>query len=178
MIRKGLGSYLYNSQTLTPTRKTASIGAFSMKEIKGELWDFYGKPGCVVCITTNGTIKKDGTIVMGRGCAREAKDRDPLLPFTLGWHVKETGNKPLLIVVSGTSNGLVCSFPVKHNWWEQADLSLIKESAHRLMDIIESSPEPRTFILPRPGCGNGKLTWEQVKPVLEFLPDNVWVISK
>lgn len=33
-------------------------------------------------------------------------------------------------------------------------------------------------VLPRPGCGNGRLTWEQVKPVIKFLPDNVWVISR
>jgi len=31
--------------------------------------------------------------------------------------------------------------------------------------------------LPRPGCGNGHRTWEEVKPLLDGLPDNVWVIT-
>ena len=65
-----------------------------MKEITGDLWDYYRRPMHTICITTNGTIKKNGKAVMGRG------------------------------------------------------------------------------------CGNGQLTWEEVRPLLEGLPDNVLVISK
>lgn len=148
-----------------------------MKEIKGELWDYHGKPNHVVCITTNATIKRDGTLVMGRGCAKEAKDRDPLLPYSLGAAIKEKGNIPALIKQSGRVNGRILSFPVKHNYWEKADLALIAYSAGQLHAIAKINPE-MTFILPRPGCGNGHRTWEEVKPLLVGLPDNVWVISK
>lgn len=40
-----------------------------MREITGNLWDYYEKPGYVVCITTNGVVNAKGRAVMGRGCA-------------------------------------------------------------------------------------------------------------
>ena len=42
-----------------------------MIEIKGSL---FNEPCDAFCITTNGFIKKDGTCVMGRGCAKQAAD--------------------------------------------------------------------------------------------------------
>lgn len=148
-----------------------------MKEITGELWDYYGKPNHVVCITTNATLKKDKSIVMGRGCALEAKRRDPALPYLLGDQVFRHGNVPVLVTVTGRDLGYFCSFPVKHNYWEVADLELIAQSAAHLKAIADKHPE-MMFILPRPGCGNGRRTWEEVKPLLASLPDNVWVIRK
>lgn len=145
-----------------------------MREITGNLWDYYGKPGFVVCITTNGTVKKNGEAVMGRGCAFEATHRIPGIAKTLGGLIQSYGN---VVLEHLTRMEDVISFPVKHNWWEQADLKLIEHSAGRLWVLADGEPE-KTFILPRPGCGNGRLTWEQVKPAIEFLPDNVWIISR
>ena len=42
-----------------------------MKEVFGDLWEFDG----TIAITTNGFLKRDGTCVMGRGCARQAAVR-------------------------------------------------------------------------------------------------------
>ncbi len=47
-----------------------------MKEDFGDLWDFDG----IIAITTNGFVKKDGSCVMGRGCAKEAALRFGWLP--------------------------------------------------------------------------------------------------
>ena len=69
------------------------------------------------------------------------------------------------------------TFPVKHNWWQPADLDLIAKSAEALEYMALSKPDT-SFLLPRPGCGNGKLTWAEVRPVIKFLPDNVLVIDK
>lgn len=140
-----------------------------MQEIKGELWDFFGKPNKIICITTNGFVKKNGEAVMGRGCAAEAKLRIPQIAAMLGYHLTKHGNLPYRVPAAP-----ILTFPVKHNWWEEADLKLIRDSAK----FLASCDHSLTYILPRPGCGNGRLTWEQVKPVIEFLPDNVWVISR
>ncbi|HEV2379850.1 MAG TPA: hypothetical protein VG206_08650 [Terriglobia bacterium] len=31
-------------------------------------------------------------------------------------------------------------------------------------------------LLSRPGCGNGWLRWQEVKPMVMMLSENVWVI--
>jgi hypothetical protein len=60
------------------------------------------------------------------------------------------------------------TFPVKRNWWEVADLALIERSARELLKIIEVKRIRGAIYLPRPGCGNGRLKWEDVKKI--FLP--------
>lgn len=144
-----------------------------MKEAKANLWTF---PAELKCITTNGFIKRDGTSVMGRGCAREAALRYPDLPAILGRSLADQGNHVTELKYH------ILSFPVKHNWWEKADLELIRRSAEELQGIInfryDNLQAINGVVLPRPGCGNGHLTWEQVKPILEsILDDTVTVVT-
>jgi len=145
-----------------------------MKEVDGSIWVHFLVAGHIVCITTNGTMKKNGEAVMGRGNAKQATICIPKITRTLGDYIKRFGN------VAGTlhfdaQNNWIVNFPVKHNWWERADLDLIARSALWLHGYAETSPGT-IFHLPRPGCGNGKLDWErEVKPIVNHLPDNVWV---
>lgn len=147
-----------------------------MKEITGELWDYYGKRGYVVCITTNGTVKKDGAAVMGRGCAKEATQRFPGIDKQLGERLQRCGNN-CHALLNPDKKIVTQTFPTKHNWWEPSDLDLIRRSAIQLGGLASMAVN-LIFILPRPGCGNGQRTWAEVKPLLEDLPDNVWVISR
>lgn len=143
-----------------------------MKEIKGDLWEHYGKPNTIVCITTNGVVRKDGACVMGRGCAKEAKDRNPALAYILGSLINQNGNK-----VFELEKDRLWSFPVKDVWWNPANLELIKTSAQTVRNHAKSRPET-IWVIPRPGCGNGHLKWEDVKLVLLDLPDNVLIIDR
>lgn len=71
------------------------------------------------------------------------------------------------------------SFPVKHKFWEKADLDLILESAQALKAYAKESPN-LVFVMAHPGCHNGKRDWKrEVKPLLQSveLPDNVWVVD-
>lgn len=152
-----------------------------MIEVVGDLWTFPGVD--VRCITTNGTLKADGTAVMGRGCAYEAKTRYPGIERQLGVSLQKYGNsvQPLWTVPGDgpwDPWDVILSFPVKHNWWEAADLDLIENSASKLMILIDDYGYD-TVLLPRPGCGNGRLKWEDVKKVIApILDDRVLVISK
>jgi len=142
-----------------------------MIEIQGNLWDFYGRSHTHVVITTNGYVTKDDRAVMGRGCARQAADRWPHLPAELGSLLKTYGNKVCLL------SPVIFTFPVKHHWKERADLKLIASSAEQL--VLHTMPDPTlTMVLPRPGCGNGGLHWDQVRPVLApILGDQFLVID-
>lgn len=117
---------------------------------------------------------------MGRGVALQAKKRYPGLAKLVGTAIRQYGNHVLrfLCSVNGVHSTLF-TFPTKHVWWKPSDLELIKRSTMELQWWAVKMPES-TFYLPRPGCSNGGLKWEDVKPVLEEvgLPDNVVVIDK
>lgn len=143
-----------------------------MIECTGNLWTYQAD---FRVITTNGSIRKDGTAVMGRGCAREAATKYPRLAKMLGTRLRMRGN--VVHFFSDQDIGDRCglfTFPVKHEWPEPADLELIAQSVEKFTRLLLGSA---TYVMPRPGCGNGQLTWEQVKPLLVDLPDNVHVID-
>jgi hypothetical protein len=150
-----------------------------MIELKGDLWDFH-KEGHWICITTNGTIKSNGSVVMGRGCVLELKRKFKGIEFLIGQQIKRLGNIPFV-----SNDDKIITFPVKHNWWEVADIDLIRASAKIIRGLVNGfgdsseysdyySPmlEINSLYIPRPGCGNGKLDWKDVKKVLEPIFDD------
>lgn len=151
-----------------------------MKERTGNIWDYYDK-GHWIVITTNGTVKKNGEAVMGRGVALEVKQRFPWLPYALGEKLNKNGNKCYWF-----NEIRIISFPVKHNWWERADVMLIENSLKDLVRIIDlqyphlkNSDYKKEICLVRPGCGNGQLNWKDVKPILEkYLDDRFIVVNR
>lgn len=141
-----------------------------MKEIQADLWSY--QFNATIVITTNGTIRKDGACVMGRGVARQAVTLYPSLPHTLGDMIKKGGNH-----VHYISDPNIFSFPVKHNWWELADVELIKRSVNELVMWVDHH-ELMFVAMPRPGCGNGGLTWDVVRPLLVDKLDDRFTICE
>lgn len=132
-----------------------------MHNITGNMWEIEAD---AKCITTNGTVKKNRACVMGRGNALEAKTLIPGIDSILGEAILAHGNRVILLEVLADGTKLF-SFPVKHNWWERADLDLIARSAGELAEMADLLGLHKV-ILPRPGCGNGRLQWAYVEPIL------------
>lgn len=149
-----------------------------MKEARGDLWEL-GRGADAIVITTNGTVKKNGEAVMGRGCAKEAAERHPWLPKHLGARLQTKGNVVQAFAISpeqGMSMTLL-SFPVKNEWWQTASLNLIVRSARDLAGATDLMKWEHV-VLPRPGCGNGGLEWEIVGPrIVSHLDDRFTVVS-
>lgn len=144
-----------------------------MKEEFGDIWEKYDQ-GYWIVITTNGSVKKDGTAVMGRGIALQAKQRFPDIPLRLGRAISEDGNLPVFF-----PRYRVVTLPVKRVWSEKADLDLIYTSCLRLEQGVLAVFKIKVPIYTvRPGCGNGGLKWEDVKPVISFLSDDFVVIER
>lgn len=142
--------------------------------------DLWSVPCDARVITTNGDINAKGELVMGRGCALQAKQRYPWLPKILAHEVIQYGNQPYVIALDNTWTQLdvpIITMPVKHHWHERADLDLIVTSAKRIVTWVDTL-EYRKVVMPRPGCGNGRLTWDVVKPLLaELLDDRFHVVT-
>ena len=69
-------------------------------------------------------------------------------------------------------------FPTKNHWKDKSNLELIKRSAEELK-ILAKIFNTEKFVLTWPGCGNGGLTKEEVRPIIEgILPDNIFVIER
>ena len=143
-----------------------------MKEIYGDLFKFANSKEYTHCmITTNGTIKANGLAVMGRGCAYEMAQRFTGTSKTLANNIIKFGNVPSFLLINNDVE--YWSFPVKHNWWEQADIELIKKSIELFKKDLRFNSK---VLLPRPGCGNGGLNWIDVKQIIEPLLDERFYI--
>lgn len=145
-----------------------------MQEIEGDIWKQHSF-GRWIVITTNGAVRKDGACVMGRGVAKQAADRFPNLPYRLGKAIKDSGNR---VYVFDDLN--IITFPVKHHWQEKADIILIETSLKQLLEWSNTPVRKHgKFFIVRAGVGNGKLSWETVKPLFEqYLDDRFVVVSK
>jgi Macro domain len=148
-----------------------------VREGHGDLWG-YASVADVIVITTNGTVKKDGRAVMGRGCALEAAERFSDLPKWLGTRLSTKGNVVQFLATTDRKIPLLATFPVKHQWWQKASLNLIVQSARDLSRAADAMSLEKV-VMPRPGCGNGGLEWEDVQPVLsQILDDRFLAVTK
>jgi hypothetical protein len=129
------------------------------------IWGWHER-GHVICVTTNGATRKDGTAIMGAGIAKATTQRFPGFDARLGTALRNGGNQCYF-----WADLRLITFPTKHHWQQEADLALIETSARQLANWVSTSLRvaPTTLwpvCLPAPGCENGKRTRSEVEPVL------------
>jgi hypothetical protein len=144
-----------------------------MIEAVGDLWTF-STPDARV-ITTNGDVTDAGKCVMGRGVAEQARDRYPGIDKQLGHLIDVWGNRPFRLHYDRSARVWIATFPVKRHWRERADPDLIRQSALKLVEIADKF-HWHEVVMPRPGCGNGRLRWSDVQPILEPILDDRFVV--
>lgn len=142
---------------------------------RGNMWDIFGKTGLFL-LTTNPIRRKDGAVVMGRGIAKEAKERYPDLPYRFGKRLDSKdakGQRALTGEIDTFDDQIVGFFMVKNHWADEAVPSIIEDSVN---DLLSWAPHHLYRIdLNFPGIGNGRLSRDIVLPIIEKLPDNVHV---
>jgi hypothetical protein len=70
----------------------------------------------------------------------------------------------------------ILTFPVKHRWDDKADIDLIIASCYQAMKMADKF-DWDTIVIPRPGCGSGRLNYEQdVKPRISQILDDRFVV--
>lgn len=136
--------------------------------ITGDLWDYHQR-GDIIAITTGGLIGKSGACAMPRGCARQAADRYPQLPYILGEQIKLHG---LHVFDLGQR---IVAFPVERSPFENPEPAIIHQSCRELIQLTDAKQWQRV-VIPRPGCGGGGMLWNDVKNILGAYLDSRFLI--
>lgn len=124
------------------------------------IWDKHAA-GHYVCITTNGIVNASGKAVMGRGVALQASRRFPGLADRFGTALVERGIGVILF-----PDIRLITFPTKYHWKYNSIPELIVHSCKALYLLAEALPGKDAIYLPRPGCSNGGLDWENVRELI------------
>lgn len=153
-----------------------------MQELKADLWAH--QPADARVVTTNGFVKTDGDLVMGGGCAKEARDRWPTIAQLLGERVTKWGNHVQVLQPEDYGGELpLISFPTKPAYGPKgepgfkvgSDLKLIRRSTAQLVAVTNAFGW-QAVVLPRPGVGLGGLDWQTVRPLLADLLDERFTV--
>lgn len=144
-----------------------------MRFRQGDMWSVWGSVDLFL-VTTNATLTQAGKLVMGRGIARQARDRFPGLDLVLGDAIDIAGpDYGLLVSFYWPAAKLGC-FQVKRHWADRADLDLIARSVQDLSNWCSEHPSA-TVALNFPGIGNGRLEVNDVLPLVKGLPNTVQI---
>ena len=131
-----------------------------MKEIKGNILKTINDYD-LICFTANSNIKKDGSLVMGRGNALSFKKKFKNIDRFFG---EKVTNRELfgLKVLKGTKDVKIGAFQTKINWNENSTYEILEYSIEKLLDYKKAFPEEKIAIC-YPGVENGKLDKDTVK---------------
>lgn len=146
-----------------------------MLEIKGNLWNVASHYDAIV-VTTNGAVKKNGALVMGRGLAKQFAERYPQLPKEFGQLVSKHGNRPHW-AYSHAGQPKLLSLPTQPHWKIKSTYDFVLQQCTLLQELVTKLNLERVLTV-RPGCGLGGLDWTQLKPQLvKIWDDRFTVIS-
>ena len=143
-----------------------------MQLLHGNMWNW--REGIRV-VTGNSFLRKDGALVMGRGAANQLCVQVPGINLLFGKEIKRIcghlGKYGLIMLNYPYDYGI---FQVKYHFKDKADLNLISYSVEKLRSwcwVYQSINIHMNY----PGIGNGRLSAEEVKPIIDRLPDNVYI---
>jgi len=123
-------------------------------------------------VTTNSFIKKDNSLVMGRGFAKDIKVAYKGIDKIFGdMTIAKCGHLGFYGIMFYGKFGV---FQVKYHYMKAAELDLVQRSTDMLTTIALRQPN-KLFGMNCPAIGNGKLHLEDIDPIIRCLPDNVHI---
>lgn len=107
--------------------------------------------------------------VMGKGVAKEFANRFPnlLREYKLKCSTKELdiGRNYVYEIPNYNKTKYIVNFPTKNHWRHNSKLEYIEKGLNDLVTVIKDF-KIKSIVMPALGCGNGKLEWEVVKPLI------------
>lgn len=111
------------------------------------------------------TVNIEG--VMGKGIALQFKRAFPEM-FAEYQRLCESGEIAIgkLWLYTGSSNKWILNFPTKRSWRQPSRLDYVEAGLRKFVEEFDQL-KIYSVAFPALGCGNGELTWEDVKPLME-----------
>lgn len=150
-----------------------------MIEVAQDFWLEAESAKVIVC-TINTQRRKDGTLVMGAGIAKEFAEHFNWLPDCWGSrtaHLNEQRTYPFFEMREPwNSDPHIIGIHTKLHWRDRSPFNLVERSIKQLFILVESL-NLHAIVMTRPGCGHGGLHWEkQVRPLCESVLDDRFTI--
>lgn len=143
-------------------------------QLVNELLDYsvHHDSNIVHLFTGNSVIKSNGALVMGAGVAKVVRDLYPGIDIMFGNQISHYGYYYVLFTsYEGKTIGV---FQTKVNYRDKTPLSLLKTSVNALGSFAHSNSNME-FHMNYPAIGHGQLLYEDVRGIVEELPDNVYL---
>jgi len=154
-----------------------------MQIVTGNIWSRWGYDDLIV-ITGNSEVNNKGALIMGTGCAKEAKNQVFRLDDLLGGMVQKMDNPYYgLIVLDGLTNvhgrkqkhfGIL---QTKYTWSAPSNILLVRRALADLFFFLTSDPTMSVSMV-TDGAGYGNLAFDDVLPIMDLFPDTVKVWRK
>lgn len=146
----------------------------------GNMWDAWDDADLFL-ITTNAIIKANGELVMGRGMALQARERDKQIALYFGRALEDFYSLDHvdygLIVPDMWPHRKEGMFQTKNHYGVKAGIEIIRMSTDMLAIWCKTYSDQQVH-LNYPGIGNGGLSKEIVEPIIAKLPDTVTIWSR
>jgi hypothetical protein len=146
-----------------------------MQILFGDLFKFRKSDSWLI-IPINQIVKKDGTLVMGKGVAKDAKDTFPTLPKEWGYQMTDLG---ITYPTLRRSWGNFLGIPTKKHWLDASPPALVEAGLIHLKNQSLLFPE-MSFYTPLLGAGLGKIPMETALGLHEKHLSglaNVWTVK-
>ena len=128
-----------------------------------------------IIVTTNSFLTSEEKLVMGKGAAWQLKMKVPGIDRIFGKMINEKFSH--LGCYGLIFHRRYGAFQVKYMFSEVARMELIRHNT-TLLSQIAVKHHRSIFNINYPGIGNGRLKEDQVRPVIEKLPQNVHIWKK
>lgn len=122
--------------------------------------------------TANSNLTKSGKLVMGAGAAKEVRDAILGIDAALGALIVYDNTEYNLRIIASRIH--IGAFQVKYNYYDKADLDLIRRSSNKLGSLLNTIKFNKVH-MNFPGVGHGGLKFNDVYPMVANLPDNVFL---
>lgn len=131
---------------------------------------FVGRHNDVFLFTANSIVKSNGELVMGAGIAKSVRDSYKGIAKKFGSEIKKYRGIPYGIVWVDN----IGAFQTKIHYQDKSDLGVVELATAELLRLALANPT-LTFHLNYPAINHGRLTIEEIQPIIDVLPDNVLI---